>query len=195
VTNASGTRGDAHGTLPPDRPAVPRGHECNGAPDAGRGAGGDRGKDGTAATDIGAYEFVDLCPADPVEFVPGVCGCGVPEDDANGNGVEDCIVNAELKARIARVRTLLGGLTGKRDTAQAGIKMELKDLTRGIVDYVKQERATIVLADPRARLPKLARCLRGKARRAARARRRALTRARRAAAGAADALDAAVAPQ
>jgi large repetitive protein len=183
--------------LLPGSPAIDTGNAgaCPGIDQRGSGRPTDGDKDGSAACDVGAFELVDLCPADPVKFVPGVCGCGVADTDANANGVDDCLVNAELKARIARVRTLLDGLTGKRDAAQKGVKAELRDLTGGIADYVKEQQAAIVLADPKAKLPKLARRLKGKARRAARARHRALTRARRAAESAADALDAAVAPQ
>ena len=33
----------------------------------------------------------DLCPTDPDKTLPGQCGCGVPDVDANGNGVADCL--------------------------------------------------------------------------------------------------------
>jgi predicted outer membrane repeat protein len=151
--------------------------------------------DGTAVCDVGAYEFVDECPADPAKVVPGACGCGVPDVDANANGAYDCLINAELKARIARARTLVGDLTGERNPTQRGIKAELKQSMRGIVAYVKQHQASIVLADPTANLGKLARRAQKRASAAARKRGRALTRAKSAAATALDQLDAAVAPQ
>jgi subtilisin-like proprotein convertase family protein len=34
---------------------------------------------------------VDLCPEDPAKTVPGECGCGVPETDADGDGTPDCV--------------------------------------------------------------------------------------------------------
>ena len=34
---------------------------------------------------------VDLCPDDPTKTVPGECGCGVPETDADADGAPDCI--------------------------------------------------------------------------------------------------------
>jgi subtilase family serine protease len=33
----------------------------------------------------------DSCPDDPLKTNPGVCGCGVPDTDANRNGVIDCL--------------------------------------------------------------------------------------------------------
>lgn len=33
----------------------------------------------------------DNCPADPNKTEPGVCGCGVPDDDTDGDGVPDCL--------------------------------------------------------------------------------------------------------
>lgn len=32
----------------------------------------------------------DLCPADPDKTLPGVCGCGVADDDTDGDGTLDC---------------------------------------------------------------------------------------------------------
>jgi hypothetical protein len=58
--------------------------------------------DGNAVCDIGAYEFFDQCPGDPNKIDPGACGCGNVETDDNANGIVDCLVNAEVKARIAR---------------------------------------------------------------------------------------------
>jgi large repetitive protein len=183
--------------LLPGSPAIDAGYSFTGLETDQRGSerSTDGDKDGTAATDIGAYELVDLCPADRVEFVPGVCGCGVPEDDANGNGVEDCLVNAELKARLARVRALLDGLTGRRDASQTAIREALRALAGEIVAYVRREGTAIVAANPRAKLARLARRLKAKARRAARARRRTIVRARKTARAAADALDTSVAAQ
>lgn len=33
----------------------------------------------------------DSCPDDPLKTNPGVCGCGVPDTDANSDGVIDCL--------------------------------------------------------------------------------------------------------
>lgn len=44
---------------------------------------------------IGAMSAVanggDECPDDPDKVVPGACGCGAPDVDANGNGTPDCL--------------------------------------------------------------------------------------------------------
>jgi spore coat protein CotH len=32
----------------------------------------------------------DECPTDPDKSAPGVCGCGVPDDDGDGDGTADC---------------------------------------------------------------------------------------------------------
>lgn len=59
----------------------------NGALDAGTmDVGTDVGPD--AAPD---GDDVDECPDDPDKNTPGVCGCGVPDDDADEDGTPDCI--------------------------------------------------------------------------------------------------------
>jgi hypothetical protein len=35
----------------------------------------------------------DLCPDDPDKTEPGICGCGVPDTDTDGDGIADCIDN------------------------------------------------------------------------------------------------------
>jgi hypothetical protein len=34
--------------------------------------------------------YVDRCPTDPAKTQPGVCGCGVPDDDLDGDMTADC---------------------------------------------------------------------------------------------------------
>ena len=36
-------------------------------------------------------EIGDNCPDDPNKFEPGVCGCGVPDTDSDGDGTPDCL--------------------------------------------------------------------------------------------------------
>ena len=36
------------------------------------------------------YCISDLCPDDPNKTEPGICGCGVPDTDSDGDGVADC---------------------------------------------------------------------------------------------------------
>lgn len=35
--------------------------------------------------------LIDLCPGDPHKTDPGVCGCGVPDSDIDGDGTSDCV--------------------------------------------------------------------------------------------------------
>ncbi len=40
----------------------------------------------------GVYELCgDECPNDPNKTEPGVCGCGVPDVDTDGDGILDCL--------------------------------------------------------------------------------------------------------
>lgn len=37
------------------------------------------------------FSAPDLCPDDPNKTAPGICGCGVPDTDTDGDGAADCI--------------------------------------------------------------------------------------------------------
>jgi hypothetical protein len=54
-------------------------------------------RDDTNGTDAGILylydEICDACPDDPNKTAPGVCGCGVPDTDSDGDGTPDCIDN------------------------------------------------------------------------------------------------------
>jgi hypothetical protein len=39
----------------------------------------------------GVDDCLDGCPLDPFKIAPGVCGCGVSDDDTDGDGTPDCI--------------------------------------------------------------------------------------------------------
>lgn len=43
-----------------------------------------------ACETIGETCMDDACPADPDKLEPGLCGCGVPETDSDGDGMPDC---------------------------------------------------------------------------------------------------------
>ncbi|MHC4947441.1 MAG: M12 family metallo-peptidase [Planctomycetota bacterium] len=48
----------------------------------------------TCVTDTdmdGRSDCIDGCPFDPDKFFPGVCGCGVPDDDFDSDGTPDCV--------------------------------------------------------------------------------------------------------
>jgi len=42
------------------------------------------------ADDDGVGDACDDCPNDPGKLEPGQCGCGVPDDDADGDTIADC---------------------------------------------------------------------------------------------------------
>ncbi len=46
---------------------------------------------GGDADEDGMPDCADGCPADPEKVTPGICGCGVPDADDDGNGVADCL--------------------------------------------------------------------------------------------------------
>ena len=112
--------------------------------------------DGTATCDIGAFEYFDQCPNDPAKTMPGVCGCGVADTDDNGNGVVDCLLNAEVKARIAQARAMLGALTTEGGAEQRARRRDLKTMAGNLVAYVTQHRQGLVLTDPGTDPAKLA---------------------------------------
>jgi len=141
----------------PSSPAIDGGNPvgCPATDQRGQTRPTDGNGDGSAACDVGAVEFLDLCPSDPAKTLPGICGCGVPDTDAAlPNGVADCLVNGELKARIARAVAIVTTLTG--DPSETALETELTDIAGGLGAYVKQFKAQIVLADPKAKLDKLA---------------------------------------
>ena len=149
--------------------------------------------DGSALCDIGAYEFFDQCPGDPQKIDPGPCGCGNVETDDNGNGIVDCLVNAEVKARIARAGTLLDALDGQRSTEEALRRAELKAIASALAQYVADHLGGIALADPNANPKKLMKAIRRAVKAVLRARGGKLDGARARAEAAFDALDQAIA--
>jgi hypothetical protein len=144
--------------------------------------------------DVGAVEFLDLCPTDAAKTLPGICGCGVPDTDMSlANGVADCLINGELKARIARARDIVSALTG--DPSEAALEAELTDIAGGLGTYVKQWKAQLVLTDPKAKLDKLAKKVKKAVKKVTRAKAgRKLDKAKTRATTALGKLDQAVAP-
>jgi CSLREA domain-containing protein len=168
---------------------------CPAADQRGVGRPTDGNGDGAAICDTGAVEFLDECPADPNKVLAGVCGCGVPDADANANGAVDCLINAELKARTARAMTLVEGLTGEKNDEQTAMKSELKSLGDDLLAFVNQNGGAIVVAQPGVNLPKLAKKARKMMKASLKGKGKALTKKKGRATAALQALDAAVAPQ
>ena len=111
--------------------------------------------DGNAVCDIGAYEFFDQCPGDPQKIDPGACGCGNVETDDNANGIIDCLVNAEVKARIERAQTILDSLDGQRSAEEKARRADLKVVAAALAQYVNDHLGGLTLTDPSANTKKL----------------------------------------
>ena len=43
------------------------------------------------ADNDGVMDCIDQCPNDPNKVYPDVCGCGVPDEDVDENGIIDCL--------------------------------------------------------------------------------------------------------
>jgi hypothetical protein len=183
--------------IAPSSPAVDAGNPtaCPATDQRGIARPADGNGDGDARCDIGAYEYVDQCPGDPKKVNPGPCGCGNPDPDDNANGIADCLVNAEVKARIARARVLLAGLTGEKSGDQKALRAELKKLAAALSAYVRQHKKDFILANPGANASKLAKKAVQAIKKALRARGGALDSMRARAGGALDSLDNALAAQ
>lgn len=151
--------------------------------------------DGVPTCDVGAVEFLDECPADPVKVLPGACGCGIPDEDANANGAIDCLLNAEMKARIAGVMGQVGQITGAKDDAQKQLKAALKTAADDLVTFTNANAGTLMLADPSADLAKLVRKARAAVRKTLRGKGKKLQKKQTKATAALGALDVAVAAQ
>jgi hypothetical protein len=67
-----------------------------GSAGVGGAAGSPEGMGGAAGAAGAATVAPDECPLDPVKRVPGVCGCGVPEVDADGDGMRACQEECDL---------------------------------------------------------------------------------------------------
>ncbi|MCR6642905.1 MAG: cellulase family glycosylhydrolase [Sporocytophaga sp.] len=67
------------------------------------------GYDETKAVSCDEYVDVDLCPEDPNKTKPGKCGCGVPEDGCDCNGVAGGTAFTDLCG------VCVGGNTGKAE--------------------------------------------------------------------------------
>jgi CSLREA domain-containing protein len=138
----------------PTSPAIDHGAAsgCPATDQRGQARPTDGNGDGSAVCDVGAVEFLDLCPDDPNKTTPGICGCGVADTDADqANGTADCLVNGELKARIARAKTIIGALASDNDPAEA----ELGTIGTSFMPYVKAH-GDLQVANPKPKLAKLA---------------------------------------
>jgi MYXO-CTERM domain-containing protein len=69
----------------------------------------------------GTPDCLDGCPTDPKKIAPGLCGCGVPDTDANGNGIADCLdADASPTAADAAADAAAASSGGSSGAAAAG---------------------------------------------------------------------------
>ena len=69
----------------PDSDGDGVGNACDNCPNAPNPDQLDRDGDGFG-------DACDACPLDPGKTQPGVCGCGTPDDDRDGDGEPDCLI-------------------------------------------------------------------------------------------------------
>lgn len=53
-----------------------------------------------------AGDACDLCAADPNKIAPGVCGCGVPDNDIDTDGIIDCVDPKVTMCHVAGKKTV-----------------------------------------------------------------------------------------
>ena len=109
--------------------------------------------DASAVCDVGAVEFLDFCLDDPAKTEPGICGCGVPDSDVNqANGTADCLINGELKARVARAKAIIAALAGDQDPLEA----ELGTIGGSLSQYLKDFSGQLVVTGNAKKAAKMA---------------------------------------
>jgi large repetitive protein len=158
--------------------------------------------DGTPVCDIGAVEFLDLCPSDPAKVMPGVCGCGVPEpglcgcgipdtDTGQPNGTLDCFINGELKARVARAKAIIGSLSGDQDPNEA----ELDAIGQSLLPYLTQYHGQVAMNGVEKKVLKLAKRASKAIAKVTKAKGKKIEKAKKKANKALDKFDVTIAPQ
>ena len=134
--------------------------------------------DGIDSDADGVGDACDVCPDDPAKADTNDCGCGAIDIDSDGNGVSDCLVNADLKERIARLRSFIKSLrptntadaakNQKRAKAQRKSKRNIKRLASEIVKFIAANLDQLTLSDGDVNLKALAKSARRAAKNAIR---------------------------
>lgn len=111
--------------------------------------------------------YVDLCPDDSEKVSPGVCGCGTPDSDLNGDNIPDCRnpkvstikpPKPRLSQKRGKVTVKLGKHTGLRYlvsyrflTGKKAVdrKLKLKTLKRSSSTFNLSAKRTIKLSGKR----------------------------------------------
>ena len=89
----------------------------------------------------GSRASCDECEEDPHKVAPGVCGCGVPDADADGERIVDCFVDSELQHRLDVLNSLVLALRRQGGTSRGEVRRQLAELEA----FVDAERARITL--------------------------------------------------
>lgn len=80
----------------------------------------------------GVPDDIDQCPADVTKSVFGACGCGVPDTDANANGVADCLRNADFRAELEILRGTVRQLSLRKFKEQKSLRNRIKAMVNSI---------------------------------------------------------------
>jgi hypothetical protein len=100
----------------------------------------------------GTGDACDACAADGAKTAAGLCGCGVADADANGNGVVDCQANGELRARLDGLRSAVAALTKTKKKKPNPTADVVRARLDDVVAYLRSGPAGLVLlsGDPNA---------------------------------------------
>lgn len=88
----------------------------------------------------GVPDEIDQCPVDPAKTLPLVCGCGNPDLDLNQNGVLDCLINQDLKARLETLSQAVRSLTRK---SSAEVRASVKALAVELAGILTADQGSI----------------------------------------------------
>lgn len=75
--------------------------------------------------------MVDTCPTDPAKSAPGVCGCGIPDDNFDGDAAVDCVEACPDNA----ARTTPSGACGCSSLTDTAACTALRNAVRNLYTF------------------------------------------------------------
>ncbi len=72
--------------------------------------------------------YIDRCPTDPAKTQPGVCGCGIPDDDLDGDMTADCVEACPDNVARTEPAGACGCSSLADDAACAALRAALRNL-------------------------------------------------------------------
>jgi hypothetical protein len=72
--------------------------------------------------------YIDRCPSDPAKTQPGVCGCGIPDDDLDGDLTADCVEACPDNAARTEPAGACGCSSLADDAACSALRAALRNL-------------------------------------------------------------------